>query len=299
MTSAPAQYWNQIAKSQNAQDTISSMRAYPEWMSLRDENGRSPWMHALLHCGNNKICTQINSKPAIVKMGSPDAQGRNLWFYVCRAGSRQFNHHMNGAEENFLNQLELMRPSSLDAHGRGIAIQLLLDPATDTKATPTVLHEGLLEKVAQTGNPWQGSEVDIIEATAKWRDLCLHIPGLNAQDMAFGHTINLADGLNKLAALYPPTGSNALSVALEISQWACSGGYLDEADFDAAPKPVPPVRFLKDHDLQAMRNYISWYQREDMHNQEFATFASEIESRILNANLPANSNQKSHRKPRL
>lgn len=277
---APQFYWDKIARTDRAKDTISAMRAHPNWMELRDVHGRSPWMHALLHCHSSRVCTQIGSGNAIAKMGTPDADGKNLWFYVCKAGSRQFSHLPNEREIQFLDLIKASLPSSVDAEGRGIAIQLL-QQASDTKNASMVLHDSVVSEVASTGDPWVGSEEDVAKAAGIWRELCLHIPGLNAQDGGGGHTMNLADGLNQLAALHPPAHGD-LQLMAQISRWACSGGYMDEDYFHAPVNPSSSL-FLSERDFQAMRNFARIHHGNGFCDDAFSAFLSEVEASVMRA----------------
>jgi hypothetical protein len=152
------------------------------WNCAMRMDGRRGCMHCFI-AHPTKYARRSAATTRSPRWGGADNAGRNLWFYVCQAGARQFNHKFNDHEIQFMAQVKSILPSSTDQRGNGIAIQLLLQ-ASDTKGSPTVLHESVLTHVCETGDPWVGNSEDVTRAAAYWRDLCLHVPGLNAQDGA-------------------------------------------------------------------------------------------------------------------
>jgi hypothetical protein len=118
-----ADYWAKLARSADRSvsptDISAQLRLHPDWLTLRDEQGRTPAMYGIrMHASAWRTLEQKRMAPMLQER---DTQGRNLWHYALSRGS-----HVGSDTVRFLKNAGVSADPS-PVTGRGLIASLYLD----------------------------------------------------------------------------------------------------------------------------------------------------------------------------
>ncbi len=120
------------------------LQGHPDWMSLRDEQGRNPTMYALRM--NASAWRALDKKSIAPLLHLRDNDGRSLWNYAIGHSGK-----LEGDAFSFLARVGVSADPS-PVTGRGLLADFILNPKNSTRVVTSAAEKVLFKKT--TGKQW-------------------------------------------------------------------------------------------------------------------------------------------------